>query len=355
MVSKKKILFCHTGLSTFVQTDLDLLLEEYEVITYHYKLGTTKMMKLMNIISSFFFALNWVRQVDVVYVWFGGYHGFFPVLFSKLLGKKSIIIVGGYDASYVPSIKYGVFYQKGFQLWVIKRIYKWATYICPVDESLVKSINYYSDPTGIGYSSGILNHMALAEAKIKIVPTGYHDQKFSKISKAFEFDVMSVGYVIDNENFLRKGFDLVLMVAKILPNLKFGIIGLDFRVLNNIEIPPNVRVIEFVSQDYLPGYYSSSRIFLQLSLAEGLPNTLCEAMLCECIPIGANVNGIPKAIGSTGYILNEKNVGNLKSLIELAMKDINEKGSECRKYIQINFPISKRKNSIDELITEKFI
>jgi len=34
---------------------------------------------------------------------------------------------------------------------------------------------------------------------------------------------------------------------------------------------------------------------------EGLRNALCEAMLCECIPVGTERNGIPIAIGDAGF------------------------------------------------------
>ena len=49
-------------------------------------------------------------------------------------------------------------------------------------------------------------------------------------------------------------------------------------------------------------YFSTSQFYIQASRLEGLPNALCEAMLCECIPIGNSVFGIPSAIGNTGML-----------------------------------------------------
>ena len=67
--------------------------------------------------------------------------------------------------------------------------------------------------------------------------------------------------------------------------------------------------------DELLNYFQRAKVFCQFSFSEGLPNTLCEAMLCECIPVGSNVNGIPKAIGDYGYILQLKDVNKAKELV----------------------------------------
>jgi glycosyltransferase involved in cell wall biosynthesis len=60
--------------------------------------------------------------------------------------------------------------------------------------------------------------------------------------------------------------------------------------------------------------YNRHEFYLQLSVAEGFPNTLCEAMLCGCIPIGSNVFSIPKIIGDTGFVLKHRNMDELKRL-----------------------------------------
>ncbi len=352
MGSKKIILFCHTGLSTFVQTDLDLLLEEYEVIPYHYKLGKSKMMKFVNIISSFFFALKWVRKVDVVYVWFGGYHGFFPVLMAKMLKKKTVITVGGYDAVNIPSIKFGVFYQNDFLTWCIKKQYQWANYILPVDESLEKSINYYADPSGFGYLNGIRNFVE-TKAKITTVPFGYDDMKFQRNIKVVKKNaVISVGCATTEQVFRRKGFDLVIDVAIEMPEIPFTLIGISKKLQNVYEkrIPSNVTIYDFLDHGAIIDLLSAHRVFLQLSLSEGLPNTLCEAMLCECIPIGSDVNGIPKAIGDTGYILKEKKVEILKELIKEALSLDDNFGIKARERISKMFPLKRRIASLKAII-----
>jgi glycosyltransferase involved in cell wall biosynthesis len=347
----KKILFCHAGMATFVKTDFDLLSEQYDVIPYQYNLKRNKMMKVLNIFSSFYISLYWVWRVDVVYVWFGGYHGFFPVLFAKIFRKKSIVIVGGYDASYVPSIEYGVFYTKGFLLWCIKRIYNWCTWICPVDGSLVKSTNYYADPTGVGYKTGILNHVDIDEEKIKVIPTGFDEKKFNVIERG-KTNILTVAKIQNLNDVILKGIDVVFAISKLFPEYIFTVVGIDQSYFDKLKnsMPDNVVLKQYVTQNELVEIFNTHKVFLQLSMTEGLPNTLCEAMLCECIPIGSAVGGVAKAIGNSGFVMTEKNINLLCTNIEVALKMDATRGKLARERIITLFPLSARIKSIRDII-----
>lgn len=339
-------------MSTFVQADYDFLYKEYEVISYHYKIGSHLWMKVRNIFSSLYIALRWIWKVDVVYCWFAGFHGFFPVLFANLFHKKSIVIVGGFDAVSIPSIKFGVFYKNNLLQWCVRKQYQWANYILLVDESLERSVNYYADPSGHGYPNGIRNFVQ-TDAKIVTIPFGYDSEKFRRTQHIDRrYDVISVGWTTTEQVFYRKGFDLVLEAAKILPEVSFVIVGMGKELQNKFKesITENVIVHEFQSHEQLINLLSLSKVFLQLSLSEGLPNTLCEAMLCECIPIGSEVNGIPKAIGDAGYILKEKNTEKVKDLINDALTLDTNCGSKARQRIIEMFPMQKRILDIKTII-----
>ena len=102
-----------------------------------------------------------------------------------------------------------------------------------------------------------------------------------------------------------KGISLIFNLAKQVPEFKFQIIGLENKsLIETYKKPKNVKFIKPKKDQDLRDYYSESQYYIQPSRLEGLPNALCEAMLCECIPIGNKVFGIPKAIGTTGLLFD---------------------------------------------------
>lgn len=351
--AKKKILFCHTGFATFVKTDYDILSQNYEVIAYHYKLSNSKMMKIANIFSSFFFALIWVWRVDVVYVWFGGYHGFFPVIFAKLLGKKSIMIVGGYDASYVPSIKYGIFYHNGFLLWCVKRTYNWATWICPVDESLVKSTNYYADPSGVGYRTGLLNHLDLDKKKIKVIHLGF-DNEFSNepLADVRKNIVLSIAYVNVPETFTEKGFHHVVEIARRMSNVEFwiGAFTPEMLALFIDKVPSNVRILPTGDYHVIKEYYHQAKVILHLSLTEGFCAVIAEGMLHGCVAIGSNVGGIKRSLGDVGFLIEKQEMGEMQNAVQNALIQANVLSSKSRARSMFLYHLSKRRELIYSMI-----
>ena len=72
--------------------------------------------------------------------------------------------------------------------------------------------------------------------------------------------------------------------------------------LKTNSFPKNVKILGKQNGQQLKTLYGLNEFYFQGSKIEGLPNVLCEAMLCECIPLGNRVFGIPNAIGDTGII-----------------------------------------------------
>lgn len=353
-MERKKILFCNAFKAPYIDTEKEIFKQNFDVIFYEYSISKTIYGKVISMFKNLYVALKYVPRIDAVYSIFGGFHGFFPIALAKLIGKKTVITIGGYDGVNIPSIKFGVFYQSNLLSWCVKKEFIWADYLLPVDKSLELSTNYYADPSGTGYPIGIRNFVD-TNSNIVEIPFGYDFVKFQKIpSNKKRIGVLSIGWATTDQVFLRKGFDLVLKVADLLPDVLFTIAGISTQIKEhyNGTTPPNVSVLEFIDHDTMIELCSLHKIFLQLSLSEGLPNTLCEAMLCECIPIGSNVNGIPKAIGDTGFILNKKDPIILKELISEALLKPDNYGQLARERIIKMFPLEKRVDSLISIFND---
>jgi glycosyltransferase involved in cell wall biosynthesis len=120
----------------------------------------------------------------------------------------------------------------------------------------------------------------------------------------------------------------------------------------------NITTIGFVDHAILPDFYSEAEFYLQLSISEGFPNALSEAMLCECIPIGSSVGAIPDIIGDAGFVLKKRDIEALKHVIEEALASHREDLSiKARNRIKDLYPEILRKQRLlrlaDDLIKQK--
>jgi glycosyltransferase involved in cell wall biosynthesis len=74
-------------------------------------------------------------------------------------------------------------------------------------------------------------------------------------------------------------------------------------------------------------------------------------MLCECIPLGTNVFGIPDVIGDTGYIFNASD--SLKTVISFirSLGNPQKLGEKARQRIAKHYSISKREMAFKEVLS----
>ena len=141
------------------------------------------------------------------------------------------------------------------------------------------------------------------------------------------------------------------MVAQQMPDIQVTIVGCHEKDFP-IKVPANVTLVPPQPHAEIPGWMSRHQFYLQLSIAEGLPNALCEAMLCECIPIGSAVAAIPEAISTNGFLVSKRDDTIILETIKQAMAhpDKITMGQNGRKHIMTQYGPGRRIANLRSLI-----
>ena len=103
------ILLIHPNFSSFVKADYNLLKKHFTVKTFFYHTGKDLFTNFFSQIYLFVWLSLNILNARNIYIWFADYHSFLPVIFSKIFRKNSIVILGGYDVTYLPDLNYGSF------------------------------------------------------------------------------------------------------------------------------------------------------------------------------------------------------------------------------------------------------
>ncbi len=326
IIGKIGILFIYRKLSSFVKSDLEIFQRHFNVKAIQW----TTSSDIINVLRICWY----VYRTDVSFIWFGGGHAARVVFFSRLFRKKSIIVVGGYEVAYLPEINYGLMTSTKYSH-KVKYGLENADLVLTVDDSLKRDA---------------INNVGVDGKNILTLPTGYDPEKW-KFYGIKEDQVISVA-AIDTWNRARlKGLDAFVLSAAFLTDVKFVVIGVKGEALAKLKSisPQNVEFVNFLSQEELLLCYQKGKVYCQLSLREGLPNALCEAMLCGCVPVGTNRYGITTAIGDTGFYVP---YGDPKATAEAIKKGLgSDNGKLARERIKTMFPLEKREKELVNIIS----
>jgi len=313
-VKKQKILYWDVGKSSFVKKDLEILRSEFRVCDYTFQ-PSRNLFILFEFFRQFIICMIHVWTCRIVVCQFAGYHSLIPLVVFKLYGRKSLIIAGGTDCVAFPSIKYGNF-QKKYLRWFTVCSFKLTDIIAPVDESLI--FYDYSYQSCDYVSQGYRFFVKKLKAQDCVIYNGYDSTKFGIVSaKRKDCSFLTVAADLSTPfSYCLKGIDLVVSAARELPNFSFSIVGGD--KLQIKDKPDNLTLLSNFDNSDLVQLYNDHQFYLQLSMSEGFPNALCEAMLCGCIPIVSDVGAMRKIVGDSGFILEKKSLDLLKALLKTA-------------------------------------
>ena len=346
---KKNVTIVYSIKRSFVKSDISILEAlEYNVFQIQSRPKKTLMSFVVSRIKEKIKSIFYVSRSEIVIIWFNDYHAFIPIIFSKLFFKKSVIIVGGYDAIVDKQNRHGLFFKKGIRSKLAKINYRLVSEIWVVHKSLEKGCTYAKEKFNI--VSGIRNFLDNKKLVIKEISTGYDTRFWDYDSKNQKIGVLTAAYFSDERVINIKGLDIFNKLAFLMPDVSFTIVGeTKIQIDNLINLNPNVNVLGVQTRTQLKQLYQNSKFYFQGSRLEGLPNSVCEAMLCGCIPIGSRVFGIPDIIGNTGVLFDtEKDLVKVKDFM---LSGIGEKESkQARNRIISKFNISKRIERIKENI-----
>lgn len=348
----KKVLFMQPTNSTFMETDYKILCSKYSadriILNQTNKFEYCR--KLCRLVLSIF-AL---RKYDAFVVWFGDYHSAIAAFLAKILHKKMVLFIGGYDAVYYPDKNIGV-YNNAIRGRVCKYAITHSDLIIANHGSLIESNNRYIDNTD--RPSGLKNIIKNFKGHYKVIYNGID------VSKADAFDkvknprlVLTTGATPKWEDIYNKGYDILIEVARLLPEFEFVFVNISHSRLKRLEKEynysnvPNLKIYSYIPWEELLDLFNKAKVYAQPSISEGMPYALVEAMLFECIPVGSNVAGIPTVIDKYGIILNERNVSKLADAIKQAA-DM-DTGKMASAYIRQNFSIELRTIKIIKAIDE---
>lgn len=335
--------------TSFTKIDNKILSERFTVIDFAFTISSWWSIPILWIKQKIF-LLKHIRKSKLIFCMFAGYHTIVPVIFAKIFKKPCIIVAGGIDSVAFPSVNYG-----NFTKYILGKITAWSfklcTHIAPISDYLVDSAYTYQDNDFP--RQGFRYHVPQLKTPHTTIYNGFELKNwFSDGNKRTPNTFLTIASNLDNMARVNiKGVDLILQVATLLPQFNFTIIGRDAN-FDALKPTVNVKIIPFVAYHELRKIYCAHQFYLQLSMSEGFGNTLSEAMLCGCIPIGSNAGAIPFIIADAGFVLKRKDKFELQNLLIAASNDENKIAiaDNARKRILDNFSIEKRGEAMIKLI-----
>jgi glycosyltransferase involved in cell wall biosynthesis len=321
MAGKIKVLMIYTKKSSFVKRDIDILREEYDVTELHYR-GKEDLFKLSKLVT----------KTDVNISWFILGYATSAAFLSRLLGKKSILIAGGWDVVSMPEIGYGAMLNTN-RIKRTSRALREADRVIAVSESMMGWVSKW-----------------VKRDDISILYHGFDSEKYSPGGEK-ENIALTVGDFRNDVTVIIKGLDIFIKTAALLPEVKFIVIGEhepDTLKMWSKKASSNVEILDFQPEDKLIDYYRRAKVYAQLSYQESFGCALAEAMLCGCVPVASRRGALPEVMGQSGFLVKYGDVKSTKEYIEKALAS--DKGGEARIRIMSDFPIEKRREGLIKII-----
>ncbi|MDP2173499.1 MAG: glycosyltransferase family 4 protein [Candidatus Cloacimonadaceae bacterium] len=348
-------IFIKPSRSSFIHIDENILTKRFRLSAIYLAQDISKgvyfwriLLMMIRILISF--------KTKLVIVWFADYHAAIAVLTARILGKKSLIFVGGYDAVRYPQLGMGV-YVNAFRGKCASFALKHCDRVIVNHETLIDSDNFYYNPEG--HPEGIKRLVAGLETPVDVVYNAVTTSPPVSINRDRHIHILAVGSTPRYEDLYNKGYDLLIETAKQMHDYQFVIVGIrdcwmpDIEACFHVSSILNLRLMPPLPQTMVFELMRDSMIFAQPSISEGMPNSLMEAMLMGCVPVGSSVAGIPMIIDQYGIVFTKRDALSLQDALNRAL--VLDAGRDIiSKSIATRFSLEKRERALLESVDRLF-
>lgn len=347
-LSKNVFLVSVSSLSRFNLKKLGI---EAQVVNVQHKTSINIVTRIVNqIITQLKVLLRIIilcGKSSLFIFYFGGYGLIIPLLFLKILRKKTLLI---------PPCSVGKIY-----LIQEDSLFRLATLSEKVVFSLIGKV--------VVCSNSLIRNLNLEKHKHKviIVRTKYVNFAKFKREKKIVNRPIYVGYIgrLSMEKGVINFVEAIPLILSKKPNVCFTICGRG-NLVNTIRdivdskgIKPNTRLLGWISHEKVPMLLNSLRLLVLPSYTEELPKIVLEAMACGTPVLATSVGGIPDIIrdGETGFLLKSNNPKHIaEKIVELLNKpELLEKVSiNAYKFVKENFNYEKTLEDWQRIINELY-
>ncbi len=321
------------GKPSWVETDLRLFNEIAETqFVDILEGGSGKWIKFLKALSS----------AHVVCFWFGSFRYYPFILVAKALGRKVMIIAGGYDVESVRGIRYGAFARGPGSRFMRRTLFALADVIAVVSS--------YSQTRA-------LVNLAQLSQRIRLLNLAVQHSDDRKLT-AWESRRRRVALLIsaDESNLLVKGLDRLAEICRALPDAEFKLAGkLSPEVRSILEQgkPANLEItgfLKFRSPEFME-FLDASRVVLLLSRRESFGAALIDGALLGCRPVAFSVGALPEVVEGFGRLAPDGDMPEMTRVLKNALSEpanVNEIHREAAS----RFSEARRKAGFVSLLSE---
>jgi glycosyltransferase involved in cell wall biosynthesis len=277
-----------------------------------------------------------IRRADGVVVWFAGRHALPAVWLARRYQRPVAIIVGGWEAAWVPEIRYGI-PPRSVRRYVLQRVLRAADILLPV-----------SDAT----KEGTLNLVPGMGDRIKRIYNAVDTARFHFDPATPRRTVLTVGN-FSRRTIIRKGLQLFWQAAALLPDLPFVAVGPTRDRMGEEFVarrPGNLTWTGPLEGQELLAHYQQAKVYFQGSLHESFSVSTAEAMACGCIPVVSRRGALPEVVGDTGEYLEALTGDAAAAAIRDAWEYAEPRRADARQRVVDLFSPQRRRQELCESV-----